>query len=83
MVYTDYRLADAADSVREKHHMRRDPPTSSCQVKPQRPAPGTAGSGYIGSGVKRAQTLKLGSVVYEGSTATVSMLSLTVFEMEL
>lgn len=36
--------------------MWRDPPTSSCQVKPQRPAPGTAGSGYIGPGVNWAQT---------------------------
>lgn len=59
--------------------MRRDPPTSSCQVKPQRPAPGTAVCGYSGSGVKWAQTKKLGSVVYD----TVSTLSFTVFEMKL
>lgn len=33
----------------------RDPPTCSCQVKPQRAAAGTAGFGYTGSGVNWAQ----------------------------
>lgn len=50
--------------------------------KPQGPAPGTADSGYIGSGVNWAQTPSW-DVCLWSSTATVSMLSLTVLEMKI
>lgn len=50
--------------------------------KPQGPAPGTADSGCIGSGVNWAQTPSW-DVCLWSSTATVYMLSLTVSEMQI